>query len=170
MTPVGAGAVTAVNVCQVPAGRGRYGRLQRRGAEASPSLQVAGAGLHHHARIMSVCAHAVHDHRVGAIQVDQNIAGVSFPRPVRSEIGQALYAAQSGETDPAAKPLKGFGGRSVFEIVAPYDGNTWRTVYTVRFEDAVYVLHAFQKKFKSGIATPKKEIDLIRKRLAGCGT
>ena len=90
----------------------------------------------------------------------------SFPRIVRSEIGQALYAAQRGETDPAAKVLKGFGGRSVLEIVAPYDGNTWRAVYTVRFEDAVYVLHAFQKKSKTGIATPKKELDLIRKRLA----
>jgi phage-related protein len=90
----------------------------------------------------------------------------SFPGPVRSEVGQALYAALRGETDPAAKPLKGFGGRSVLEIVAPYDGNTWRTVYTVRFEDAVYVLHAFQKKSKRGIATPKKEIDLIHKRLA----
>ena len=62
--------------------------------------------------------------------------------------------------------MKGFGGRSVLEIAAPYDGNTWRTVYTVRFEDAVYVLHAFQKKSKSGIATPKKEIDLIHQRLA----
>ena len=90
----------------------------------------------------------------------------SFPQPVRSEIGHALYVAQCGETDPAAKPLKGFGGRSVQEIVTPFAGDTWRTVYTVRFEDAVYVLHAFQKKSKSGIATPKKEIDLIRKRLA----
>ena len=90
----------------------------------------------------------------------------SFPRPVRAEIGEALYAAQRGETDPAAKPLKGFGGGSVLEIVAPYDGNTWRAVYTVRFEEAVYVLHAFQKKSKSGISTPKKELDLIRERLA----
>src|ERR1019366_632438 len=90
----------------------------------------------------------------------------AFPRQVRRDTGKALYAAQRGETDPAAKPMKGFGGRSVLEIVAPYDGNTWRTVYTVRFEDAVYVLHAFQKKSKSGVATPKKEIDLIHKRLA----
>jgi phage-related protein len=90
----------------------------------------------------------------------------SFPRPVRTDIGQALYAAQRGETDPSAKPLKGFGGRSVLEIVARFDGDTWRAVYTVRFRDAIYVLHAFQKKSKSGIATPKKEIDLIHKRLA----
>lgn len=90
----------------------------------------------------------------------------SFPRPVRIEVGRALYAAQNGQTDPICKALRGFGGRSVMEIVARYDGNTWRTVYTVRFKDAVYVLHAFEKKSKSGIATPKKEIDLIRQRLA----
>jgi phage-related protein len=70
-----------------------------------------------------------------------------------------------GETDPAAKPMKGFGGASVMEIVAPFDGDTWRTVYTVRLKGVIYVLHAFQKKSKSGIATPKKEIDLIRRRL-----
>jgi phage-related protein len=90
----------------------------------------------------------------------------SFPKPVRSEIGQALYTAQMGQEDPAAKALKGFGGRSLLEIVTHYDGNTWRTVYTVRFDDAVYVLHAFQKKSKAGVATPKKEIDLVRRRLA----
>lgn len=91
----------------------------------------------------------------------------AFPGAVRFEVGQALYAAQPGETDPAAKPLKGFGGgRSVAEIVTPFDGNTWRTVYTVRFEQAIYVLHAFQKKSTSGIATPQRELDLIRKRLA----
>jgi phage-related protein len=90
----------------------------------------------------------------------------SFPAQVRREFGQALYAAQKGETDPAAKPLKGFGGHAVMEIVAPFDGDTWRTVYTVRFRGVVYVLHAFQKKSKSGIATPKTEIDLIHRRLA----
>ena len=90
----------------------------------------------------------------------------SFPRPVRVEIGGALYAAQKGETDPSAKALKGFGGRSVMEIVTSHIGDTWRTVYSVRFQAAVYVLHAFQKKSKTAIATPKKEIDLIRQRLA----
>src|ERR1019366_6458539 len=89
-----------------------------------------------------------------------------FPRKVRRDIGQALYAAQQGETDPVAKPLRGFGGGSVLEIVADHRGDTWRSVYTVRFQDAVYVLHAFQKKSKSGIATPKKELELIRRRLA----
>jgi len=90
----------------------------------------------------------------------------AFPREVRRDIGQSLYAAQQGETDPSAKPLKGFGGGSVVEIVARHRGDTWRAVYTVRFEQAVYVLHAFQKKSKHGIATPRNEIDLVRQRLA----
>ncbi len=90
----------------------------------------------------------------------------SFPEAVRREVGHALYTAQKGETDPSAKPLKGFGGSSVMEVVAQFDGDTWRAVYTVRFQDVVYILHAFQKKSKSGIATPKKEIDLIKQRLA----
>jgi phage-related protein len=89
-----------------------------------------------------------------------------FPREVRREIGLALFAAQQGETDPSAKPLRGFGGGSVFEIVVDEVGGTWRAVYTVRFREAIYVLHAFQKKSKRGIATPKKDIDLIRQRLA----
>jgi phage-related protein len=89
-----------------------------------------------------------------------------FPAEVRREIGYAIYAAQKGETDPAAKPMKGFAGASVMEIVAPLDGNTWRAVYTLQLKGVVYVLHTFQKKSKSGIATPKKEIDLIHRRLA----
>ena len=89
-----------------------------------------------------------------------------FPREVRREFGQALYTAQQGETDPSAKPLKGFGGGSVLEIVVDEEGGTWRAVYTVRYREAIYVLHAFQKKSKRGIATPKKDIDLIRRRLA----
>ena len=75
----------------------------------------------------------------------------------------------TGETDPSAKPLKGFGGAAVMEIAAPFDGNTWRAIYTVRFLDVVYVLHAFQKKSRSGIATPKAEIALIHQRLAAAG-
>lgn len=89
----------------------------------------------------------------------------SFPAPVKAGIGHALYAAQKGVTDPAAKPLTGFGRRGVLEIVTDHRGDTWRSVYTVRFEGAVYVLHAFQKKSKKGIATPKKELELIRQRL-----
>lgn len=90
----------------------------------------------------------------------------AFPRQVRRGMGKALYAAQDGETDPSVKPLSGFGGRSVLEIVADHDGDTWRAVYTVRFQDAVYALHAFQKKAKKGIATPKKEMALVHRRLA----
>jgi phage-related protein len=89
-----------------------------------------------------------------------------FPPKVRRDIGHALYAAQQGETDPAAKPLKGFMGASVLEIVDRHDTNTYRAVYTVRFSGTLYVLHAFQKKSKHGIATPQKDIDLIKKRLS----
>lgn len=89
----------------------------------------------------------------------------AFPRAVRRHLGHALYAAQEGEVDPSAKPLSGFGGASVLEIVAQHCGGTWRAVYTVRYPEAVYVLHAFQKKSKRGVATVKKDIDLIRQRL-----
>jgi len=89
-----------------------------------------------------------------------------FAPAVRRHIGQALYAAQRGEEYPTVKALKGFGGRSVLEIVVSDDAGTYRAVYTVRFGGAIYVLHAFQKKSKSGIATPRKDIDLIRSRLA----
>ena len=88
-----------------------------------------------------------------------------FPREVRRDIGQALYAAQQGETDPAVKPLRGFGGGSVLEIIARYRGDTWRAVYTVRYPEAIYVLQAFQKKSKTGIATPKQVMMLVEKRL-----
>ena len=90
----------------------------------------------------------------------------SFPRTVRREVGQALYAAQCGEKYPAVKALRGFGGRAVLEIVATHVSGAYRAVYTVRFQDAIYVLHAFQKKSKTGIATPRKEIELIEQRLA----
>jgi phage-related protein len=90
----------------------------------------------------------------------------AMPPPVRRDIGQALFAAQQGVTDPAAKPLKGFGGTHVMEIVERYRTDTYRAAYAAYFEDAIYVLHVFQKKSTSGIATPKREIDLIRQRLA----
>jgi phage-related protein len=89
-----------------------------------------------------------------------------FPREVRRDIGVALYAAQCGEKDPSAKPLKGFGGGSVIEIASEHRSDTWRAVYTIRFGEAIYVLHAFQKKSTKGIATSKKDLDLIRRRLA----
>jgi phage-related protein len=90
----------------------------------------------------------------------------TFSTQVRRDIGQALYAAQQGATDPAAKPLKGFGGARVMEIVDRHDTNTYRAVYTAQFAGRIYVLHAFQKKSKRGIATPQKDIELIRQRLA----
>ena len=81
-------------------------------------------------------------------------------------MGYALYLAQCGDKHLDAKPLRGFGGGAgVLEVVADHDGDTYRAVYTVRFADAVYVLHAFQKKSKRGIATPKREIERIRQRL-----
>ncbi|OFV93796.1 MAG: addiction module toxin RelE [Acidobacteria bacterium RIFCSPLOWO2_12_FULL_65_11] len=89
-----------------------------------------------------------------------------FPRAVQRDIGQALFAAQCGEEYPSVKALKGFGGRTVLEIVAPFDSNAYRAIYTVRFAGVVYVLHAFQKKSTKGIATPQREIDLIGRRLA----
>jgi len=89
-----------------------------------------------------------------------------LPKQVRTDFGKALFAAQCGTTDPAAKPLKGFGGAGVLEIVERYDTNTYRAVYVVQFEGIVYVLHVFQKKAKAGAATPKTDIELIRKRLA----
>ena len=88
-----------------------------------------------------------------------------FPEEVRDEMGYALYLAQIGDKHPTAKPLKGFGSAGVLEIVDNYDGDTYRTVYTIKLAGVVYVLHAFQKKSKKGIATPKKDIDLIKKRL-----
>jgi phage-related protein len=88
-----------------------------------------------------------------------------FPRAVQRAVGQALYAAQVGETPPDAKVLKGFGGAGVLELVEDHRGDTYRAVYTVRFATRIYVLHVFQKKSKRGIATPQKEIELIRARL-----
>ena len=79
-----------------------------------------------------------------------------FPEEVRL-VGGALWEAQKGRKAPWAKPLKGYGGTGVVEIVDDHDGDTYRAVYTVRFAGFVYVLHAFQKKSKSGIATPKKD-------------
>jgi len=88
-----------------------------------------------------------------------------FPEEVRNRVGGALWEAQLGRKAPYAKPLKGFGGAGVLEVVDDFDGDTYRAVYTVRFAGVVYVLHAFQKKSKRGIATPRQEIALIKQRL-----
>ena len=88
-----------------------------------------------------------------------------FPEDVHDIMGYALYLAQTGEKHQFARPLKGFGGAKVLEISDDYDGDTYRAVYTVKFGDTVYVLHAFQKKSKKGIATPQQDIKLIQERL-----
>jgi phage-related protein len=88
-----------------------------------------------------------------------------FPALVRGEIGHALHEAQLGGEAVAAKALKGFGGRGVLEIIEDFDGDTYRAVYAVRFAGIVYVLHAFKKKSKRGISTPKQHIALITRRL-----
>jgi len=89
----------------------------------------------------------------------------ALPATVRRIFGYALYAAQLGETPPGAKALKGFGGAGVLELIENYKTDTYRAVYTVRFEKKIYVLHVFQKKSKRGVATPKRDLDLIRDRL-----
>lgn len=80
-------------------------------------------------------------------------------------MGFAINDAQNGEEHPRAKALRGFGGRSVLEVVDDEDGDTYRAVYTVRFAGVIYVLHAFQKKSKKGIETPKQDIEVIKVRL-----
>lgn len=88
-----------------------------------------------------------------------------FPDPVKQSMGFALFQAQRGGKHPQAKPLKGLRGGGVLEAIEDFDGDTYRTVYTVRFAGALYVLHAFQKKSKKGIATPKHEMDVVKARL-----
>ena len=83
---------------------------------------------------------------------------------MQDTLGFELFLAQTGQHPPSAKPLKGIGG-GIVELIEDFDGDTYRTVYTVRFQEAIYVLHAFKKKSKQGIATPKSDIDLIKRRL-----
>ena len=90
---------------------------------------------------------------------------MAMPDEVRSAFGFALYLAQQGKKHQNAKPLKGFSGAGVLEVVEDGLGDTFRAVYTVKIAEVIYVLHCFQKKSKRGIETPKQEIDLIRDRL-----
>jgi phage-related protein len=87
-----------------------------------------------------------------------------FPLAVQEQFGFELFIAQSGLHPPSAKPLKGLGN-GVVELIEDHDGDTFRAIYTVRFETAVYVLHCFKKKSKSGIKTPQNEIELVKSRL-----
>lgn len=89
----------------------------------------------------------------------------AFPEEVSQTVGYALYLAQCGGKHPYAKPLKGFKGSGVLEIVEDFDGDTYRAIYTLKLAGVVYVLHAFQKKSKKGIATAKQDIALIEARL-----
>lgn len=88
-----------------------------------------------------------------------------FPAEVQDEIGYGIYLAQMGDKHHKAKPLKGFKGGGVVEMMSDHQGDTYRAVYTVRLVHAVYVLHAFQKKSKKGTETPKRDVDLIWQRL-----
>jgi phage-related protein len=95
---------------------------------------------------------------------------LTMPDAVQQVFGFALFHAQTGFMHPSAKPLKGFGSAGVVEVVEDWRGNAYRAVYTVRFAEAVYVLHCFEKKSKRGIETPKRELDLIRERLQIAGS
>jgi phage-related protein len=88
-----------------------------------------------------------------------------FPDIVKDHMGYALYIAQQGGKHRDTKPLAGFGGAGVVEIIKDHRGDTFRAVYTLRYQGAVYVLHAFQKKSKSGLETPRRDIELIKQRL-----
>ncbi|MCD6025528.1 MAG: hypothetical protein K0R08_47 [Solimicrobium sp.] len=90
---------------------------------------------------------------------------MALPTGVRRLVGYALSLAQAGDRHDAAKILKGFGGAGVIEVVESDIDGTYRAVYTVKFKEAVFVLHSFQKKSKRGIATPKEDMDIIHARL-----
>jgi phage-related protein len=102
---------------------------------------------------------------VGSSQRDYR----DFPAAVQDDLGFALFLVQTGQHPPVAKPLKGLGS-GVLELIEDHAGDTYRAVYTIRFSAAVYVLHAFKKKSKSGSKTPKSDIDLIRRRLRDAET
>ncbi len=90
---------------------------------------------------------------------------MGLPVDVRKFFGHALNFAQHGEQHDASKVLKGFGGGGVLEVVEDDNGGTYRAVYTVKFDEAVFVLHCFQKKSKKGISTPRKDVEIIHARL-----
>jgi phage-related protein len=90
---------------------------------------------------------------------------LALPGEVVDVFGYALHLAQTGARHSQAKPLHGFGSAGVLEVVEDWRGDTYRAVYTVRYAARIFVLHVFQKKSKSGVATPKPDIDLIRSRL-----
>jgi phage-related protein len=107
-----------------------------------------------------------HGHRKPLHWVGSSLEDIrEMPEEVKDEFGHALDQAQAGDKHLSAKPLKGFGGAGVLEVVADDFSGTYRAVYTVKFSAAVYVPHVFQKKSKKGIVTPPKEIDKVKQRL-----
>jgi phage-related protein len=102
--------------------------------------------------------------------IGSSLADLSaLPVEVKKEIGFALHEAQKGRKHCNVKPLKGFAGASVLEVVSDFRTDTYRAVYTVQFKQAIYVLHVFQKKSKAGIATPKPDLNLVERRLKLAG-
>jgi len=99
-------------------------------------------------------------HWVGSAKKDL----MALPKDVVDVFGYALHLAQEGARHPDAKPMKGFGGAGVIEVVEDYNGDTYRAVYTVKFVNSVYVLHCYQKKSKTGVGTPKEDMELIERR------
>ena len=93
----------------------------------------------------------------------------ALPEEVIDVFGYALYLAQTGQKHEQAKPLRGFGSAGVLEVIEDWRGDAYRAVYTVRYAARVFVLHVFQKKSKSGLATPKPDLDLIKERLKAAG-
>ncbi len=90
---------------------------------------------------------------------------MALPGDIRRRFGYALSLAQMGDQDDSAKVLKGFSGAGVLEIIEDDSGGTYRAIYTVKFPEAVFVLHCFKKKSKRGIATPREDMDTVRARL-----
>ena len=90
---------------------------------------------------------------------------LEMPGEVQDAFGYALYLAQAGRKSEHAKPLRGFRSAGILEVVEDWHGDTYRAVYAIRFADAVYVLHCFQKKSKKGVATPRPDVEKIRERL-----
>lgn len=90
---------------------------------------------------------------------------MAMPEELQDTFGYALHLVQVGQKHPDAKPLKGFGSAGVLEVVEDFQGDAYRAVYTVRYAEAVYVVHCFQKKSTQGIATPKPDVELIKSRL-----
>jgi phage-related protein len=122
---------------------------------------MAGIALNTSSGIIVMCTSERPLYWIGSSKKDL----MALPVDVRKFFGHALNFAQEGEQHDAAKVMKGFGGAGVLEVVEDDADGTYRAVYTVKFKEAVFVLHCFQKKSKSGIATPQKDIQIIQARM-----